>query len=115
MADILHVDFGAEETIKRREAQEKLARLLELIKQTDEGFLDDPGKFFDMAAKEIGARNSVIRRAYNTARCPMPVREDALIMNSMRKCVVDADELDRLRECAAIIGEWVNNGQWQPR
>ena len=110
MTNTIQVDFGAEEAAKKRDYQEKLNWLLDLVKRRDEDYLNNPKKFFEMAGKEIHDRDTVIQRANEALRPPVPRYGDwgNVGLDLPATIRVDANELARLRTCAKIIEEWHN-------
>lgn len=101
--NVEHIDFGKDQ----REAARRLSGLLGLIEARDREMLENPKKFFDMAADEIVRLQGVLRAAQDALRVPMDIalyRQDSPItFCPLETWIVDKAEWERLKAVERII------------
>lgn len=103
--NVLHVDFGREV----REHSRRLSRLVGLVEDQEQELLTDPRRLFDMACEAIALRDQVIRDAQDALRQKIQFEYNPgpISFEPFRTVHVPADEYERMKKAAEIIGRGV--------
>ncbi|BBB99419.1 hypothetical protein [Bradyrhizobium phage ppBeUSDA76-2] len=72
MGEIIDHDFGKDD----REHARRLAKLLRIVKETEQDLLANPGKYFDMASKKIAEQELLLRALSDAIRKSWMVKLD---------------------------------------
>jgi 3-dehydroquinate synthase class II len=98
---VVEVDFGKE----RNEFARRLGKLLNMVEERDKDIGENPLKYLEMLEQKYVKVLVAVEEAKDALRPPLPtLAHGPIAFEPFKTVVVDADELKRLRECAAILG-----------